>query len=763
MGDLPQNRVVLAFGRRAGRSYLWLMTQRERGRIRRAHLPDRLVPARATFTLVRLQRGLFAVLILLILAGFGVDALLRHEWGHAADALGIKSWLQRHVTLPSSGTLRSLLAASAAGTATVLGLVLSISLIVWQATADRYRSSTIVAFLLRERLGRAFVRLLALAFAYSLWVLALLELTKTPPYASAAIALLLTTGAVLSLISYREIGLLGYLPERIGQRLGEEIVREIFRAQREHAGPSVENHSRLIVEADLQIFEDLLKRLRNDGEVLDIAACLSHLERILSTYLQVKQRASPQSRFFATRKERLGPYAYAIEESVGAAGLLPPTTNVSDRLWLERRVLEVTRTVETKTLIASEGVALALIGLWARGIQHAWFREDPDALELLVARAETATGDPGFRATESVAEELAAIPWLMVEAAGRGVLVDAAAIVELEPWTNEEKIRTLPWSAQQDARDLAQRIRLEDSVTGGVVTPVREMIRELSAERESRTADAQRSLAGRAIALARSQLQAAISETAPTAPVLAQRTLGVLLRVIHHDLELPELGGLTEQIYAAAGLADEAQIRDMHETAGRAARVLAQREQWTAAYEVLWASEAITFLARSRAVDPNEKLRLFYDGLLTAAIVHGWGEYHQRADHVLQVGQYVQSPYADLDVLASARANHRLFGVALLGIPSVVHYQWAQPLLQAANALPERPVADGGIGYSLRRDHPSSLFAGGGLLGIGPSDCLVHLIDEVVADRRRARQDLLETLEAVIQKGEPTPRNWKKP
>jgi hypothetical protein len=63
---------------------------------------------------------------------------------------------------------------------------------------------------LRERLGAAVVRLLALGFAYSLWVLALLEVFNFRPYASAALALASSTAAVLSLISYRQLGRLGY-------------------------------------------------------------------------------------------------------------------------------------------------------------------------------------------------------------------------------------------------------------------------------------------------------------------------------------------------------------------------------------------------------------------------------------------------------------------------------------------------------------------------------------------------------------------------
>jgi len=122
--------------------------------------------------------------------------------------LGVDHWVRANFSKPSPETLRNLLAASAGGTATILGLVVSISLIAWQTTAERYRSSSIVAFLLREGMGSAVVRLLAVALAYSLWLLALLEVFHFRPYGSAAFAVVLSTLAVLSLLSYRQLGLL---------------------------------------------------------------------------------------------------------------------------------------------------------------------------------------------------------------------------------------------------------------------------------------------------------------------------------------------------------------------------------------------------------------------------------------------------------------------------------------------------------------------------------------------------------------------------
>ncbi len=271
--------MALRLGRLFGRTYLFFVKLRERMRIARARVPDRVEPARTTGVLLKLQRPLLVGLFLLIVVGFGLDALVRSVGPDVARAVGVEHWLRETFSRPGAETLRNLLAAAAGGTATILGLVVSISLIAWQTTADRYRSSSIVGFLLRERMGAAVVRLLALGLAYSLWVLALMEIFGHRPYVSAALALTLSTAAVLSLISYRQAGLLGYLPQNIARSLRQEIARELIRAQRKGAGSSVEDYSRRVIASDLQIFNDLITRLKQDGESADIAACLTVISR----------------------------------------------------------------------------------------------------------------------------------------------------------------------------------------------------------------------------------------------------------------------------------------------------------------------------------------------------------------------------------------------------------------------------------------------------------------------------------------------------
>jgi hypothetical protein len=335
-----------------------------------------------------------------------------------------------------------------------------------------------------------------------------------------------------------------------------------------------------------------------------------------------------------------------------------------------------------------------------------------------------------------------------VELAGRGFTLSSTAIVARRPWEDAKRLRNLPWKAQEDARLLAEQIRTELFVTGSVVSPQSEQIREVEARREPRLADAREQLLRRALALCASQLEMAVSEQSTVVGAIMLMSIRTLLRIVHHELDVPDIGGIAHPMRESLVSANPEQLGEILAAAGRAARVLAERGSWPAAYDMLRVAEDASVLIRVQAQDPQETIRPFFDGLVTAAIVFGWGEYHQRDDHVRVTGRYVQTPYADLDALVDASGQHQLGG---LMFPNVVHYQWAQPLSIAIDDLPDRPVYDGGIGYGLEKDHPSKLFAESGVLSIGPGDLLEALIEATAADRLLMRQELADALDALIE------------
>jgi hypothetical protein len=697
---------------------------------------------------VSLQRSLLLSLIVLILVGIGLDVLIRAVGPGLASALGIEEWLRRTFSLPAAETLRNLLVAAAAGTATILGLVVSISLIVWQTTADRYRSSTIVSFLLRERLGAAVVRLLALGFSYSLWVLALLEILGIRLYASAGLALILSTAAVLSLISYRQVGLLGYLPQSIARSLRQEMIRELQRVTRKKACRSVENYSRQVIASDLQIFSDLITRLKQDNELVDVAACVRELGAVLAYYEQVKHLFHPDSLFFERQQERLGSSGFEIEEAIVSEGLMNPTASIPDHLWLERRLLQVAHGAAEGGLARSPALAEALFRLWSVPLQYAWHWEDPEAVDLILKEVENTSVTAASLEAHELVEQFMSIPWAIVEMIGRGPGTTNAAIVEREPWHGDDQIRDLPWQAQEAAREFGKKISRERAIVGRVITPRSAMILDVARAREPWLTEFRQRMVNRATALCATQLETAVQTASPAAPVIARMALRTLLRIAYHGLKPPDVKSLASQLLQFAAVAEGQDADDLREDSGRAARVFAEHQEWSAAYDLLSVCEAAGGVARSRETDQYRSFALLMDSLLTAAAVYAWGEYYEREDHLAAAGQYVDLPFANLDVIATAIDNHTLWH---LMFPTVRHYQWFQPLLLAAHQLEDRPVHDSGIAFSIQKSHPSSLFAhAGGVLALGPQECLEHLVRAVVAARDRSRHHLIAALGALI-------------
>jgi hypothetical protein len=313
--------------------------------------------------------------------------------------------------------------------------------------------------------------------------------------------------------------------------------------------------------------------------------------------------------FFAHEKARLGPSAYAIEEAVGSQGLMTPTSDVPDYLWFEKKLLAVADLLAVGRFLDEPEIASALIRLWAEAFQRAWYGEDPDGVDLILAHIDAAASHAELRADPATAEELLNIPWAIVEMAGRGFTVTPEQIVAAHPWRSDDDLFDLPWQAQQDARHLAQQIRTELTVANVVVTPEREMIREINQVRQPRLVDLQRKLVERAVKFARSQLMLAAGERASGAPSVALMTVRTLLRVVHNGLELPSVTGLARELVAALDGSSKQQAEDLRTETGRAARRLAQDQRWSAAYELLDAYEAITLFLRAQTKDQGTCLR----------------------------------------------------------------------------------------------------------------------------------------------------------
>jgi hypothetical protein len=740
-------RLQLRIGRLVGRTYLFSLRTTERARIERAHIPDRLEPARATRALLRPRRNLLWGLLALIVIGGFADWLARTVGPDVAEWLGIKNWLRQTFDLPSKDTLRTLLAAAAAGTATVLGLVVSISLIAWQTTAERYRSTSIVSFLLRERAGAAVVGLLATGFAYSLWVLATLELFSHPPYLSAALALLISTAAVISLITYRQTGLLGYLPRHIALGLHIEMTREMLRASRRGAGRSVEDNSRLVVSSDLQIFEDLLQRVEG-GDPADVAATLVELRKTLSNYVRIKASLRPDGLFFEQRAKRLDRVMADVEDRIIGEGLMNPMSHEPDHLWLERRILSLVRPVAARDLIADPDVSQAAIRLWAEPLQLSHYREDPQAVGLILEEIERGARNTHFRSVPALAEQLSQVPWAVVEMAGNPVFVTARTIVHSKPWSGEGKLRSLPWQAQTDARRLAGMVRREIAITGQQVTSEGALEAEVARWRTPRQQTEKDELIGWAVRFALHQLEMAVGERGAGAPAFASMTLRVLLRIVHHGHPLPELQGLQELLLKTYDLCGEEQRLDLQSDTARAALVFAEVREWAACYVMVVVTSGFSLMLQHGEQDPDRNRVLGFNRLVILGLVHGWAEYWQEPAHLPRLARYLEPPFVgSLDGLAELLDESRL---SLLALPMFDYYRWAQPLANAVHQLPDLMHRDGGMGFAHGKDHPAPLFHGFSMM-FRADDCVIDLIRQTRSLRDEHRLNLILALHELLE------------
>ncbi len=594
----------LRTGRLLGHGYLRALRVGEELRIGRARLPDRVEPARATTGLVKEQLPLLGALVALIALGIGIDEAARRLGAPFTEALGIHHWLTTTFSLPDAGTVTILLAAVAGGTATILGLVLSISLIAWQATADRYRSTSIVAFLLRERIGASVVRLLALAFAYSLWVIALYQFLPYRPYVSAALALALGTVAVVSLISYRRAGLVGYLPESIANSLSGDMRAALARARRPGSGRSVQDHSRRVVLGDLQIYSDLFGRLAREGDPTDIAASLGQLAAFVLHYSYVKHELDPDSLFFERHEQRLPPSSADIEEHLASEGAMNPTMQIPEHHYLERRLAEALRDLTDGPMAEHPLVSKGLFGLWALPLQISWYQEDHEAVEIFLGELKDLAGHPAMRASPETAEPIMTVPWLLVEAAGNGLSTTAQQILATKPWNGERRLRRLPWAAQEDARLLARMITAEHEVAGRTVTPEPVILTEIEQRRRPRLKEQQKLMCKHALEYCHTQLTM-LKPGEAGASIVVRMTIRTILRITHHGLPLPDIQPLASPLLTAIEHLGATEAEDLRLDTARAARVLAASGEWQAAYQMLRITAVASLIARAREGQSN--------------------------------------------------------------------------------------------------------------------------------------------------------------
>ena len=750
----PEDTVPIAaplqvfVARTLGRAYLSALTVRERIRIQRIRAPELIEPGGLFIALVRSQRGLLVWLVVLILLGIAGDSLLPSLVHRIESAVKVQNWVAQNVKLPTDATLRTVLATLAGATGTILGIVLSITLIVFQTTAERYRSGRIVSFLLRERVTSAVIRLLALAFAYSIWVLMLFEAIRPGrlPYFSTLIALTLSTGGVLALITYRSHALLGYLPASIGRELVAEMVQSVTRVRTASSGPSVHQHAHDTVAEGLTTQRDLLRRLTKDSDVQGITLVLAYLDQFLEYYIRSKRRIDENSRWWARQAVRSDSPWTRMTEALASEGLMDPTVEQPDRFWLEREILDLTR--EAMQLRDLE-VTRTVVRMLMRQLQIAFYSQEIEVCYAILEELRSNASAVNDGDDPALVEQLAQVPWLLFELLARVGTFEPRRVVAAEPWSRRQDQFSLPWIESQEARALGIKIRREQAIAGHVVTPTERMVGEVERSLQPKVEAIRSRLLDEAYTWLSAALRGAVDRKAPTAGLVAKQVLRALLRANHLSLPVRIEDDFSKLLARAYVEEKDATVRsDLREDSALLARELAEAQNWSAVWLALHAAVGIGVLAENEETNMPVRLGMTFDNLLTLAHIHAWAEFVSEADHVRRLTVYLDRPWRNLDGLA-ALVNDEKFSttMALPFASGVKYHRWFQSLMMAVNNLPVQHewVGSSGIPIERGRQHPSSLFAEWQMFH-SYDECLRHLIRSGVELRASERQRLIDTL-----------------
>lgn len=329
---------------------------KEQSKIRRFKLSQEAKRQNLLFELLRLRWRFLALLVALIIVASAIDALVTNKYSSVLAAY-----------YPSIGTVNAILGAIIAGTAAILAILISISLVVLQMGAERYRSR-MIRFLIREKVGNYVLDLLAVTLLFSLWILFLVRANTLFPYLGLVVSCILATVSVVSLIIYRGHALSVFQPEGALRTVLSDIGDIVNKVAHPKAtlGRRVENHVRERVSASIDDIRELSTTLLsdrkddNEGATTAIALC-----RILQEYTCKKRLIPEASLWFLIQEVPLTPengFTYTeMRQMYERLGLGEPRQSQPSLEWLERKILA--SLAHTREVAIEKGFAITCYAL----------------------------------------------------------------------------------------------------------------------------------------------------------------------------------------------------------------------------------------------------------------------------------------------------------------------------------------------------------------------------------------------------------------
>ena len=384
-------------------------------------------------------------------------------------------------TLLKSDAVTSLLVAIVAGMAALVAIMFSLSTLSYQMTARRFGDS-ISAFLMEEEVTSYVLGLALFSVLYSIWVLFLHRLIVAIPMFGVVVSVVLTTLAVVFLVTYRLHSFAMTQAKSISDRLRAVVAKqwkEVARPRRLVLGPSTENFLRLKASRALEQLDNISLSLLHQQQAHEPAlVTLPAVLGLLYHYPRAKRHINPDSAWYprvVAEVREQGPGYIDLKRIFQDLALGQPRLEQTKRDWLEEKVFRTLRQI--RELAQDRGRQNTLYSL-SFGYQELTIHAFESQETYIADRCMSELAELGRFGSQNDTSLSSAIVEVLVnigDRAARGFSVEDALGVALKANWNKPadyEDRGLPSEFEQIAQLWHERIRNEITIEGRRVTPL---------------------------------------------------------------------------------------------------------------------------------------------------------------------------------------------------------------------------------------------------------------------------------------------------
>jgi hypothetical protein len=299
--------------------------------------------------IARRWKSLFAVFLLIVICFFADLAF--NTW--LAPVIIEQPWfstLSAFFVFPRMDIIVSLLSSVIAGIAAIIGILLAISLVVIQLSAQKY-PYRMVRFIIEEKVGAYVLDVLIVSLLFSLWTLFLLQRGANIPFISIIISLILASLSILFAFVYGQYSLYFFRPEQGFRAVAVEANRSLnlFFKKGSKLGRTATAKLRYRVSESINVMTDFIDVLLSREKTKDEDSWFGSisLAAVLTNYISQKRFIETDSGWYKYATLRASDNLYELN-SVYEEAALQRTVQKADTEWLERAVLQSLDIVQKK-------------------------------------------------------------------------------------------------------------------------------------------------------------------------------------------------------------------------------------------------------------------------------------------------------------------------------------------------------------------------------------------------------------------------------